>query len=114
MPKVKSSKSSSRKSNDPKAPKRHRTAYMLFSLEKRSQIKSENPGLTAKEIMSELGAQWSSSDPQTKQHYQKLSDAEKSEYVKKSTAYKNEKQHNKENSKKDNKPNQSMEVNSSQ
>jgi hypothetical protein len=30
---------SNKKTKDPKAPKRHRTAYMLFSIEKRHQIK---------------------------------------------------------------------------
>ncbi len=69
-----------KKSKDPKAPKRHRSAYILFSVDKRQQIKVdrwktnfiyflylfqlENPGLSPKEIISELGALWKIADPQ--------------------------------------------------
>lgn len=33
------SKTSSKKTKDPNAPKRYRTAYILFSVEKRNEIK---------------------------------------------------------------------------
>ena len=35
----KTNSKSNKKTKDPKAPKRHRTAYILFSIEKRHQIK---------------------------------------------------------------------------
>ena len=38
MPKTSTSKST-KKTKDSKAPKRHRSAYILFSMEKRSQVK---------------------------------------------------------------------------
>ncbi len=38
MPKTTASKST-KKTKDPKAPKRHRSAYILFSMEKRNQVK---------------------------------------------------------------------------
>jgi hypothetical protein len=38
MPKTKTSKSN-KKTKDPKASKRHRTAYILFSIEKCDQVK---------------------------------------------------------------------------
>ncbi|CAF2383184.1 unnamed protein product [Rotaria sp. Silwood2] len=104
-----------KKPKDPKAPKRYRSAYILFSIEKRHQIKNENPGLSSKEILSELGALWKSTDSQTKEHFKKLSDAEKVEYEEKFNAYKNDQTNNKENSKKNKSiNNQSMEVNSSE
>ncbi|CAF0768593.1 unnamed protein product [Rotaria sp. Silwood1] len=110
---------SNKKSKDPKAPKRYRSAYILFSIEKRNQVKNENPGLSPKEILSELGALWKSADPQTKEYFQKLSDAEKVEYGEKSNAYKNEKINNKQHLKKNKsnnneENNQSIEINSSQ
>ncbi len=35
----KNTSKSNKKSKDPKAPKRHRSAYILFSIDKRKQIK---------------------------------------------------------------------------
>ncbi|CAF4219490.1 unnamed protein product [Rotaria sp. Silwood2] len=67
----------------PNAPKRYRTAYILFSVEKRDEIKNENPGLLSKEIIAELGAQWKAADVATKQRFQKLSDTEKVKYEEK-------------------------------
>ncbi|CAF1007683.1 unnamed protein product [Adineta ricciae] len=71
MPKV------TKKSQTGKSTKRRRSAYILFTLEKRKQLKLENPSLRPQEILIELGAQWKAADEQTKQHYQKLADAEK-------------------------------------
>nr|AMP82821.1 phosphonoacetaldehyde hydrolase [Adineta vaga complex sp. C JFF-2016]AMP82823.1 phosphonoacetaldehyde hydrolase [Adineta vaga complex sp. C JFF-2016]AMP82824.1 phosphonoacetaldehyde hydrolase [Adineta vaga complex sp. C JFF-2016]AMP82825.1 phosphonoacetaldehyde hydrolase [Adineta vaga complex sp. C JFF-2016]AMP82826.1 phosphonoacetaldehyde hydrolase [Adineta vaga complex sp. C JFF-2016] len=84
-------KISKKKAKDPNAPKRFRTAYILFSVEKRDEIKNENPTLSAKEILAELGAQWKAADAPTKQRFQKLSDGEKVEYEEKLAAYKSEK-----------------------
>ncbi|CAF2751791.1 unnamed protein product [Rotaria sp. Silwood2] len=103
-------KNSNKRTKDPNAPKRYRTAYILFSVEKRDEIKvcilnesfyfsfnfsclfeNENPGLSAKEIIVELGAQWKAADAATKQRFQKLSDTEKAEYEEKMAAYKSEK-----------------------
>lgn len=135
------SKTTKKRSKDPNAPKRFRTAYLLFSSEKREEVKvnsfiqlgrktiridvffqKENPTLSAKEIMAELAAQWKSADAavrfhhdpssferkigffsefQTKQRFQKLSDAEKNEYEEKMAAYKGEK-HDKQSANKEN------------
>jgi len=100
----KKSSTSTTKAKDSKAPKRRRSAYILFTIDKRPQVKLDNPGLLPKEILSELGALWKAADAQTKQHYQKLSDKEKAELEHKPKV-------KKENS---NNTNQSMEVNSSQ
>jgi len=97
MPKTKTitlssgKKTSNKRTKDPNAPKRFRTAYILFSVEKRDEIKNENPGLSSKEMLAELGAQWKAADAATKQRFQKLSDAEKVEYEEKMAAYKSEK-----------------------
>ncbi|CAF1072551.1 unnamed protein product [Adineta steineri] len=90
-----------KKAKDPNAPKRFRTAYILFSVEKREEVKNDNPGLSAKEMLAELGAQWKAADAATKQRFQKLSDAEKSEYEEKMAAYKGE-QGDKESASKEN------------
>ncbi|UJR10849.1 hypothetical protein I4U23_015037 [Adineta vaga] len=84
-------KISKKKAKDPNAPKRFRTAYILFSVEKREEIKNDNPKLSSKEILAELGAQWKAADASTKQRFQKLSDAEKVEYEEKMVAYKGDK-----------------------
>ncbi|CAF1443561.1 unnamed protein product [Adineta ricciae] len=71
MPKV------TKKSQTGKSTKRRRSAYILFTIEKRKQLKLENPSLRPQEVLMELGAQWKAADEQTKQHYQKLADKEK-------------------------------------
>jgi hypothetical protein len=75
----KSKKTSTKKGKDPNAPKRYRTGYLLFSAEKRDEVKviifidlfsflliyffqNENPGLSSREILAELGAQWKAAD----------------------------------------------------
>lgn len=51
-------------------PTRARNGYIFYCDELRSKVKAENPALVPKELMTELGKQWS-----------KLSEAEKSKYV---------------------------------
>jgi len=53
-----------KKAKDPKAPKKAKGAYIFFSTEKeiRQQIKVENPDATPNEIMSLIGALWSSEE----------------------------------------------------
>jgi hypothetical protein len=46
------------KEKDPNAPKRPMTAFFLFSIERRKQLKIENPDLKGPKVASELGALW--------------------------------------------------------
>ena len=59
-----------KKTKDLNAPKRAKTSYILFCVNKRDEVKESNPDMPAKEIIKELGNMWRS-----------LSDDEKTEYV---------------------------------
>ena len=43
---------------DPNAPKKNKSAYIFFCIDERKNIKDENPEMSAKEIIAELGSRW--------------------------------------------------------
>merc|ERR1712086_1171995 len=47
-----------KKKKDPNAPKRGKSAYILFSSEHRARVKASNPDASAPEMLSLLGAEW--------------------------------------------------------
>ena len=53
LDKIKSVKGSKKAKRDPNAPKRPRSSYILFSSDNRSDVKSDNPNLSATEITKE-------------------------------------------------------------
>lgn len=64
------------KESKPKT-KRARSAYILFTMEKRAEVVKENPDLAPKDIMSKLATLWKESSESTKQKFKDMSDAEK-------------------------------------
>lgn len=52
-------KKKGKKKKDPNKPKRARSAYIFFSMDKRDEVKEDNPDINNREIMSELGKRWS-------------------------------------------------------
>jgi hypothetical protein len=70
-----------KKVKDPDAPKRGKSSYIYFCVEKRDEIKKANPDMSAKEIIKELGRVWREDVPdKDKARYTKLSDADKARY----------------------------------
>jgi hypothetical protein len=65
----------SKKIKDPDAPKRGKSSYIYFCVEKRESIKKANPDMSAKDIIKELGRVWR----------EKVNDEDKSRYTKLST-----------------------------
>merc|ERR1712166_524647 len=51
-------KKKKKKKKDPNAPKRGKSAYILFSSEHRARVKASNPDASAPEMLSLLGAEW--------------------------------------------------------
>lgn len=47
-----------KKARDPNAPKRPKSAYMIFCQENRDKIKQKNEGISTTEIMKKLGEEW--------------------------------------------------------
>ena len=65
---------------DPNAPKKWKTGYILFCVDQRDKLKSENESLSATEITSRLGALWKSLPEKEKSKYQALSKKDKARY----------------------------------
>ena len=91
---VKRSKSSGKKTGktgkaakDPNRPKRPMTAYILFSNEKRSEIRSQKPDLKATEVTKELGRLWNQSNEQIKDKYKALAENDKKRYQSEAKEY---------------------------
>jgi hypothetical protein len=51
-------KTESKKAKDPNAPKKPKSAYMIFCQENRDKIKAKNEGIATTEIMKKLGDEW--------------------------------------------------------
>lgn len=58
-----------RAKKDPSAPKRPRSAYILFCTEHRPIMKEENPSLKPSELMRRLGEKWKTMSEEDKQPY---------------------------------------------
>jgi len=77
-----------KKVKDPNAPKRGKSSYIFFCMDKREEIKEANPDMGAKEIIRELGRIWKEdmSDDE-KQHYVEMSTQDKQRYEKEMETY---------------------------
>lgn len=74
IPKVKKTK------KNKNAPKNPRSAYILFSNVERENVKNENPKMTPKEIMKELGKKWKEADDDEKEKYRELAKEDKERF----------------------------------
>lgn len=70
LPKIIKMADQANKANKANAPKRPPSAYLIFSNENRSVVKSENPQMPAKLVMSELAKRWKALTDEQKQPYQ--------------------------------------------
>merc|ERR1712110_1043619 len=84
-------KKSRLESKDPNLPKRPRTAFFLFSNENRELVKSRNPDFKTTDVARELGRLWSIAEEEIKAHYQQQSIAEREEYHRKMSVYRQNK-----------------------
>ena len=66
---------------DINAPKRGKSSYIFFCLEKRTEIKDKNPDMSATDIIKELGRVWREDvSDKDKSKYEKLSNKDKTRY----------------------------------
>jgi hypothetical protein len=73
--------SSVKKIKDPDAPKRGKSSYIYFCVEKRESVKEDNPDMSAKDIIKELGRVWRENvKDKDKARYVKLSEEDKNRY----------------------------------
>eukprot|EP01025_Chloroclados_australasicus_P005622 TRINITY_DN11737_c0_g1_i2.p1 TRINITY_DN11737_c0_g1~~TRINITY_DN11737_c0_g1_i2.p1 ORF type:complete len:463 (-),score=68.58 TRINITY_DN11737_c0_g1_i2:306-1694(-) len=76
-----------RKKKDPDAPKRHLSGFMIFSMDKREQVRKENPDKKITEITKILGEMWKNVTTEEKASYEERSAKDKERYVKEMEQY---------------------------
>lgn len=76
-----------KRKKDPNAPKRGKSAFMFYSIEKRPKISKKKPELSFTEIAKFIGAEWKNLKPRTKKKYEKLAEADKLRYQQEMEAY---------------------------
>ena len=83
-PKRKGSKGSKGKRKESGAPKRPMTAFLLFSMEKREEVKADNPDLKGTDISKELGRMWKDdfADTESRAKWVEQAEKEKERYKK--------------------------------
>ena len=70
-----------KKEKDPDAPKRPLTPYILFCMEKRDTVKTDNPSMGGKEVTTELGRLWKELTDDEKDIYKKKYQEDKVRYA---------------------------------
>jgi hypothetical protein len=88
-PKRKGSKGSKGKRKESGAPKRPMTAFLLFSMEKREEVKADNPELKGTDISKELGRMWKDdfADKESRAKWVDQAEKEKERYKKEMEAF---------------------------
>jgi len=69
-----------KKEKDPAAPKRPKSSYILFCVDKREEVKKKNPSMSAKEITSKLAEMWNSYNDKQKKKYVDQASKDKERY----------------------------------
>ena len=70
-----------KKIKDENAPKRAKSAYMIFCDKKRQDIKDSNPDMKMSDISKLLGSAWKEISPEKKEKYNKKAEKEKERYA---------------------------------
>jgi len=77
-----------KKKKDPNAPKRGRNAYLLFTMDKRPEVKAANPEAQPKDLLKLLAAEWAKLTAAEKVPYTEKQKEEKERYETELAAYK--------------------------
>lgn len=63
------------------------SGYIIFCKDVRETVKTENPALNNKQIMTEMGSRWKNADEGTKKKYEDLASADKERYLREKSAH---------------------------
>lgn len=75
-------KTAKKTKKDPDCPKRGCSSYILFCMDKRSEVKESNPALKGVEVTKELGRIWrENTSDKNKKKYQKKAETDKERYI---------------------------------
>ena len=80
-------KKTSKKDKDPNAPKRPRSAYIIFSGLEGKKVRAANPEMSAKDVMREIGRRWSQIDLEKKAKFEEEAKADKERYSEEMETY---------------------------
>ena len=69
-------------------PKRAKSGYLLFTIDRRPTLSKEDPTLKAKEIMKKLGKEWNNLDKEEKKMYNDLAEKDKKRYERQKEEFK--------------------------
>ena len=78
------------KDNKKEGPKRGRSAYILYSSEKRPEVVAANPELKAAEIVKLLASSWKQLSPEERQPYEEMAAKDKERYLQEKEALQNQ------------------------
>ncbi len=79
-------------SKDPTAPRRNPSAFLLYSVKKRKEIKKNNPDLKTTDISRMLGRLWRETSEEEKRPYVEREEIERVQYKEKMCAWKKKKE----------------------
>lgn len=65
---------------DPNAPKKPRSAYILFSSDNRVDVKKENPDMIPTDVTKEVARMWREADEDVKEEYKEKAEEDKKRY----------------------------------
>lgn len=96
VPKTKSAKNDNtgekkkrrtKKKKDPNAPKRGKSPYIFYSSSRREALKTEQPNLDHKMIISVLSKEWNALSEVNRIPFGKMAEVDKARYIKQKEAY---------------------------
>jgi hypothetical protein len=73
-------KGKGKKEKDPNAPKKNKSAYLFFSMDKRAEYKEAGTELSNQELMRQIGDDWKSISPRGKKKYETMAAEDKERY----------------------------------
>ena len=81
------SKGKKKEKKDSNAPKRALSPFLLYTMERRPELKKERPDLNNKQILSEMGQEWNKMNDQEKKKYLQKAEEDKKRYEKEKAIY---------------------------
>jgi len=82
-----SSTRTSRKKKDKNAPKKARSGYIIFSVERRADIKAKHPTLSAAQLTTEIAKAWKAVSESEKKKWEEKAKVDKERYKKEMESY---------------------------
>ena len=76
-----------RRKVDPKAPKKFKTAFMLFAMDERPKIIKDNPDISFTDVGRVLGQRWNNAHPDVRTKYSQMATKDRQRYEEEMASY---------------------------